>query len=205
MNGDGFFILRKPNGNGSPLYTRNGDFSLNSNGLLYDGSNGMAVQGYMADKNGNITQTGTPGDVTIPLGLQSQAVGTGLNSKLKFGNNGDQVFDVSLGGNSTRRSGSKRRRACRPARRGHRRAVHDLDDDLRLARQRAPRADHVHARRDRRSRRPAGGQRSAERRSRMRTACCTTGDALEGHRLVRRRHDVRRDPDAGFDRRRRRR
>jgi flagellar hook protein FlgE len=99
MNGDGFFILRKPNGNGSPVYTRNGDFTLNSNGLLYDGTNGMAVQGYMADKSGNITQTGTPGDITIPLGLGSQAVGTGLNAKLKFGNNGDQVFDVSLGGN----------------------------------------------------------------------------------------------------------
>jgi len=99
LNGDGFFIMRKPNGNGAPVYTRNGDFSLNSNGLLYDGSSGMAVQGYVADKNGNITQTGTPGDITIPLGLSSQAVGTGLNAKLKFGNTGDQVFDVSLGGN----------------------------------------------------------------------------------------------------------
>jgi flagellar hook protein FlgE len=99
MNGDGFFVLRKPNANGAPLYTRNGNFSLNANGLLYDGSNGMAVQGYLADKTGNITQTGTPGDVTIPLGLQSQAVGTGLNVKQKFGNAGDQVFDVSFGGN----------------------------------------------------------------------------------------------------------
>jgi flagellar hook protein FlgE len=98
MNGDGFFILRKPNGNGSPVYTRNGDFSLNSNGLLYDGSSGMAVQGYLADKNGNVNQTGTPGDITIPLGLQSQAVGTGLNPGLKFGATGDQVFDVALGG-----------------------------------------------------------------------------------------------------------
>src|SRR5579884_3540949 len=99
LNGDGFFILRKPNGNGQPVYTRNGDFSLNSNGLLYDGSNGMAVQGYMADNSGNITQTGTPGDITIPIGLKSQAVGTGLNSAQKFGATGDQVFDVSLGGN----------------------------------------------------------------------------------------------------------
>jgi flagellar hook protein FlgE len=99
MDGDGFFILRKPNGSGSPLYTRNGNFSLNSNGLLYDGSNGLAVQGYVADKTGNITQTGTPGDVTIPLGLQSAAVGTGLNSKLKFGPSGDSVYDVALGGN----------------------------------------------------------------------------------------------------------
>jgi flagellar hook protein FlgE len=37
--------------------------------------------------------------MTIPLGLTSQAVGTGLNAKLKFGASGDQVFDVSLGGN----------------------------------------------------------------------------------------------------------
>lgn len=99
MNGDGFFVLRKPNGNGAPLYTRNGNFSLNSNGMLYDQSSGMAVQGYMADKNGNVNQTGTPGDLTIPLGLSSQAVGTGLNPGLKFGASGDKVFDVSLGGN----------------------------------------------------------------------------------------------------------
>ena len=71
------------------MYTRNGDFSLNSNGLLYDGSSGMAVQGYMAGKNGNITQTGTPGDITIPIGLQSQAVGTGFNANEKFGPSGD--------------------------------------------------------------------------------------------------------------------
>src|SRR6204780_3400238 len=71
MNGDGFFILRKPNGNGQPVYTRNGDFSLNSNGLLYDGSSGMAVQGYMADSSGNITQSGSPSDITIPIGLAS--------------------------------------------------------------------------------------------------------------------------------------
>ena len=99
MNGDGFFILRQPNGNGSPVYTRNGDFSLNANGLLYDPSSGMAVQGYVANKNGQINQTGTPGDITIPLGLASQAVGTGLNPQLKFGATGDSVFDVSLGGN----------------------------------------------------------------------------------------------------------
>jgi flagellar hook protein FlgE len=99
MNGDGFFILRQPNGNGAPVYTRNGAFSLNANGLLYDPSSGMAVQGYQAGKNGQISQTGTPGDITIPLGLKSQAVGTGLNTGMKFGATGDSVFDVSLGGN----------------------------------------------------------------------------------------------------------
>ena len=99
LNGDGFFILRQPNGSSGPVYTRDGNFSLNSNGLLYDGTSGMAVQGYTADKSGNINQTGTPGDITVPLGLQSQAVGTGLNPTMKFGATGDQVFDVSLGGN----------------------------------------------------------------------------------------------------------
>jgi len=68
------------------------------NGLLYDGSNGLAVQGYVADKYGNISGAGTPGNITIPLGLTSQAVGTGLNPGLKFGQTGDKVFDVSMGG-----------------------------------------------------------------------------------------------------------
>jgi flagellar hook protein FlgE len=99
LDGDGFFILRKPNGNGGPVYTRDGHFSLNANGLLYDPSSGFAVQGYSAGANGTITQTGTPGDITIPVGLQSQAVGTGFNPNQKFGPAGDQVFDVSLGGN----------------------------------------------------------------------------------------------------------
>lgn len=99
LNGDGFFVLRSPGATGAPVYTRNGNFSLNSNGLLYDGSNGMAVQGYMADKNGKLTQSGVPANITIPLGLSSQAVGTGLNPSEKFGATGDQVFDVSLGDN----------------------------------------------------------------------------------------------------------
>jgi flagellar hook protein FlgE len=99
MNGDGFFILRQPSGGSTPLYTRNGDFSLNANGLLYDQSSGMAVQGYTANKNGQIAASGTPGDITIPLGLQSQATGTGLNPNEKFGATGDQVFDVEMGDN----------------------------------------------------------------------------------------------------------
>jgi flagellar hook protein FlgE len=98
MNGDGFFILRQPGASAQPVYTRNGAFSLNANGLLYDPSSGLAVQGYMATK-GAVNQAGTPGDMTIPLGLASQAVGTGLNTQLKFGPTGDQVFDVQMGNN----------------------------------------------------------------------------------------------------------
>ncbi|HTJ26108.1 MAG TPA: flagellar hook-basal body complex protein [Candidatus Limnocylindria bacterium] len=98
LNGNGFFILRQPNGNSQPVYTRNGDFQLNTNGLLYDPSSGMAVQGYMAS-NGVVNQSGTPGDINIPLGLASQAVGTGFNTQEKFGPTGDQVFDMSMGNN----------------------------------------------------------------------------------------------------------
>ncbi len=45
LNGDGFFIMNNANGTGSPTYTRDGAFSLNSNGLLYDPASGNAVHG----------------------------------------------------------------------------------------------------------------------------------------------------------------
>ena len=99
INGDGFFILNNVNGQGIPSYTRNGAFSLNQNGLLYDPSSGLAVQGYMAGPNGQITSSGTPGSINIPIGLKSQAAATGGASSVKVGPNGDSVFDMSLGGN----------------------------------------------------------------------------------------------------------
>ncbi len=100
INGDGFFVLRAPGANSAPVYTRDGAFSLNANGLLYDPTSGLAVQGYSADAKGAISGTGVPGDITIPLGLRSQAIGTGLNPNLKFGpSSADKVFDVQLGGN----------------------------------------------------------------------------------------------------------
>lgn len=98
MSGDGFFILRNVNGTSSPVYTRDGAFSLNSNGLLYDPASGLAVQGYTANQNGQITQTGTPGDINIPIGLQEQATATGSGVKVGPSLN-DQVFDMQLGGN----------------------------------------------------------------------------------------------------------
>ncbi len=97
INGDGFFMLRNANGSSSPTYTRDGAFSLNSNGLLFDPASGMAVQGYMANAQGQVGNSGAPGNITIPLGLQSKAVGTGFGTKV--GPTGDNVFDMSLGGN----------------------------------------------------------------------------------------------------------
>ncbi|MFN2528322.1 MAG: flagellar hook protein FlgE [Candidatus Baltobacteraceae bacterium] len=99
INGDGFFVLNNVNGTGSPTYTRDGAFSLNSNGLLYDPSSGLAVQGYMAGANGTITATGTPGSINIPIGLKAQASATGGTGSVKVGPNGDSVFDMSMGGN----------------------------------------------------------------------------------------------------------
>ena len=97
MNGDGFFVLNDTTGTGTPLYTRNGDFSLNQNGVLYDPSSGLAVQGYTANSTGVVTATGQPNSIQIPLGLRSAAVGTGAGAKT--GATGDKVFDVSFGGN----------------------------------------------------------------------------------------------------------
>ncbi len=98
LNGDGFFILNNANGTGSPTYTRNGAFSLNSNGLFYDPSSGQAVMGYMANGAGVVTPNGTPGAITIPVGLAEQATATGSGVKTGPAIN-DQVFDVGLGGN----------------------------------------------------------------------------------------------------------
>ncbi|MGC2131097.1 MAG: flagellar hook-basal body complex protein, partial [Candidatus Aquilonibacter sp.] len=98
LNGDGFFILNNASGNGSPVYTRDGDFSLNSNGLFYNPASGQAVMGYMANNAGVVNATGTPGAITIPVGLQEQATATGQGVKTGPSIN-DQVFDVALGGN----------------------------------------------------------------------------------------------------------
>jgi flagellar hook protein FlgE len=98
MNGDGFFILNNLNGTASPTYTRDGDFSLNSNGVLTDPASGLAVQGWTANANGVVTTGGATSNITIPVGLQEQATATG--SGVKVGpNSQDQVFDVALGGN----------------------------------------------------------------------------------------------------------
>ncbi len=98
LNGDGFFIMNNANGTGSPTYTRNGAFSLDANGLLYDPGTGQAVMGYMANNAGVINNTGVPGAINIPVGLQEQATATGSGVKTGPAIN-DQVFDVALGGN----------------------------------------------------------------------------------------------------------
>lgn len=97
INGNGFFIMRDVNGGGTPVYTRDGHFGINANGVLYDPSSGLAVDGYTANAAGVINANGAPSTIQIPLGLKSQAVGTGFGTKT--GPTGDTEFDVQLGGN----------------------------------------------------------------------------------------------------------
>src|ERR1700722_18872450 len=97
INGNGFFTLNNVNNGGSATYTRDGDFSLNENGNLYDPSSGKAVLGYPIQANGTISQVAPPQPIQIPFGLKSIAVGTGFGAK--SGPTTDNVYDVSLGGN----------------------------------------------------------------------------------------------------------
>lgn len=109
INGSGFFIegdLTSSNTLAAAgglqvatnqTYTRDGAFSLNENGLLYDPATGKAVLGFTANAAGVVTRTSSPSPLQIPIGLKSQAVGTGFGTKV--GPSGDQVFDVSFGGN----------------------------------------------------------------------------------------------------------
>jgi flagellar hook protein FlgE len=97
INGNGFFTLRNTDGSGIPTFTRDGDFSLNEQGYLYDPSSGKAVLGYPVQSDGTISQVAPPQPIQVPLGLQEKAVGTGYGAK--SGPTNDDVFDVSLGGN----------------------------------------------------------------------------------------------------------
>jgi len=71
LQGDGFFIVE---GGGEQLYTRNGNFQINSEKQLVT-SGGNRVQGFSVDANFNIQDTEL-GPITIPVG-QTFDDGTG--------------------------------------------------------------------------------------------------------------------------------
>jgi flagellar hook protein FlgE len=99
INGNGFFVLNNTQGSGTPSYTRDGAFSLNENGLLYDPSSGLAVMGFPIGANGNASQIAPPAPIQVPFGLKSTAVATGAAAAQHTGPQGDQVFDMTFGGN----------------------------------------------------------------------------------------------------------
>ena len=65
IQGQGFFMVS--NGKGNTLYTRDGTFTIGSDGYLVD-ANGLRVQGWTAGSNGILNTNGATGDIPIPSG-----------------------------------------------------------------------------------------------------------------------------------------
>ncbi len=83
IQGNGFFLLSDGN---SKFYTRAGAFGFDANSYLVNPSNGLYVQGKMADDTGTIPATATVGNIKLPFGQQDPARPT---SRVDFGNNLD--------------------------------------------------------------------------------------------------------------------
>ena len=83
IQGNGFFLLSDGN---TKFYTRAGAFGFDANSYLVNPSNGLFVQGKMADSSGTIPATATVGDIKLPFGQQDPARNT---TKVDFGNNLD--------------------------------------------------------------------------------------------------------------------
>lgn len=65
IDGNGYFIVA----NGAQqYYTRAGNFTFDTAGNLVCRSNGLMVQGWMADADGNINTNATAGNIRLPLG-----------------------------------------------------------------------------------------------------------------------------------------
>lgn len=65
IQGSGFFIMSDGS---AQVYTRDGSFQLNANGVLVDPATGLKVQGLLADGAGNIDTNSAITDLVIPVG-----------------------------------------------------------------------------------------------------------------------------------------
>ena len=73
IRGDGFFVVS----NGQrDFFTRAGTFQWDSNGRLVIPTNGMKVQGRLADDSGVVSEGSPIGDVIVPFGTVDQAQAT---------------------------------------------------------------------------------------------------------------------------------
>jgi flagellar hook protein FlgE len=72
VDGEGFFILESPSS--TPVYTRDGSFTLNTENLMVS-ANGSFVQGFGASEDGTIN-AGTLQNLEIPLGATASASAT---------------------------------------------------------------------------------------------------------------------------------
>jgi len=89
IEGNGFFIVSD---GGSPKFTRAGNFIRDTEGNIVNG-NGLRVLGWMADENGYIDTTLSPGTIQIPEGMQMPPKAT---SAIKIIGNLDA--DTAVGG-----------------------------------------------------------------------------------------------------------
>lgn len=91
ISGDGYFVVE--NDAGTPFYTRNGQFQLDSDGFLSSIA-GMRLQGYAADINGNVSaalsglQVGNQTSPPNPTGAITVAANLDRNAPI-------QSFDVT--------------------------------------------------------------------------------------------------------------
>lgn len=81
IQGDGFFILSD---GGNQYYTRAGNFNMERDGRLVNPSNGLVVQGWMADDLGNINPNSPLTNIRLPIGQTINPVAT---SVIEFGGN----------------------------------------------------------------------------------------------------------------------
>jgi flagellar hook protein FlgE len=101
INGEGFFQLKASSGD--LLYSRNGQFKVDSDGFIVNGQN-QRLQGYSADQQGTI-QTGVRTDLQFPpAGLPPHAT-DGVSIELNFDSRSDatmptppsgQTYDIDL-------------------------------------------------------------------------------------------------------------
>lgn len=90
IEGNGFFIVADGS---TKYYTRAGSFALDRNGNLIHSSNGMILQGWMADDTGTVN-TNTPiSGIAVPIGKTIPAKET---SSIKFEQNLDSRLNGTL-------------------------------------------------------------------------------------------------------------
>ncbi|MFW5994998.1 MAG: flagellar hook-basal body complex protein, partial [Spirochaetia bacterium] len=91
IQGDGFFVLRDGE---DQVYTRAGNFGLDSDGTLVNPANGMRVQGWQAERVDGDTVLNTSGsieDLQIPIGGKDPAQAT---TNVQFASNLDKNTPV---------------------------------------------------------------------------------------------------------------
>ena len=76
LSGNGLFVVK--NGE-QTYYTRNGNFKFDQDGY-YVNSDGLKVQGWMADDSGNLSTSGATGYIKVPAGKAMAATSTTVNT-----------------------------------------------------------------------------------------------------------------------------